>query len=327
MTDKIPFTKMHGCGNDYIYVNTMEHPISDPVAAAIAWSDRHKGIGSDGLVLIGASPIPEADYTMRIFNADGSEAMMCGNASRCIGKYLYEKTHPWPLPVMERNGYQETKIRLLTNSGVKMIYLHIVEDIVESITVDMGEPVFEDETLFNPAIAKSLSTPLHYRERLPVGELSSGARPFGTLCSQRMGQGEGSALFVSMGNPHYVIFTDNVDQVGETGRILEHHPAFPQRCNIEFAQVIAPSGEQKVGIRTRVWERGSGITQACGTGACATAVAAFITGRAGRQSQIVMDGGTLNIEFRESDNHVYMTGPAEFVFDGVIDTGFALNDK
>ena len=189
MTDKIPFTKMHGCGNDYIYVNTMEHPISDPVAAAIAWSDRHKGIGSDGLVLIGASPIPEADYTMRIFNADGSEAMMWGNASRCIGKYLYEKTHPWPLPVMERNGYQETKIRLLTNSGVKMIYLHIVEDIVESITVDMGEPVFEDETLFNPAIAKSLSTPLHYRERLPIGELSSGARPFGTLCSQRMGQG------------------------------------------------------------------------------------------------------------------------------------------
>ena len=117
-----------------------------------------------------------------------------------------------------------------------------------------------------------------------------------------------------MGNPHYVIFTDNVDQVGETGRVLELHPAFPQRCNIEFARV-----ENDGIIRTRVWERGSGITQACGTGACATAVAAFITGRAGRQSQIVMDGGTLNIELRESDNHVYMTGPAEFVFDGEID--------
>jgi diaminopimelate epimerase len=119
--------------------------------------------------------------------------------------------------------------------------------------------------------------------------------------------------FVSMGNPHYVIFTDNVDQVGETGRILEHHPAFPQRCNIEFARIEADGT-----IRTRVWERGSGITQACGTGACATAVAAALTGKAGRTSQIVMDGGTLTIEWRESDNHVYMTGPAEFVFDGEI---------
>ena len=294
---KISFTKMHGAGNDYIYVNTMLFDIPNPQAAAIAWSDRHKGIGSDGLVLIGASPIPEADFSMRIFNADGSEAMMCGNASRCIGKYLYEKTHPWPLPVMEEDGYQETRIRLLTNSGIKTLYLHIVEGIVESVTVDMGEPILEDDTLFNPNLAKSLSTPLHYRE----------------------GQGGGSALFVSMGNPHYLIFTDDVDQVGETGPVLEHHPAFPQRCNIEFAQVIPPSGGQEGGLRTRVWERGSGITQACGTGACATAVAAALTGRAGRTSQIVMDGGTLTIEWRESDNHVYMTGPAEFVFDGEIE--------
>lgn len=294
---KISFTKMHGAGNDYIYVNTMLFDIPNPQAAAIAWSDRHKGIGSDGLVLIGASPIPEADFSMRIFNADGSEAMMCGNASRCIGKYLYEKTHPWPLPVMEGDGYQETRIRLQTNSGIKTLYLHIVEGIVESVTVDMGEPILEDDTLFNPNLAKSLSTPLHYRE----------------------GQGGGSALFVSMGNPHYVIFTDDVDQVGETGPVLEHHPAFPQRCNIEFAQVIPPSGGQEGGLRTRVWERGSGITQACGTGACATAVAAVLTGRAGRTSQIVMDGGTLTIEWRESDNHVYMTGPAEFVFDGEIE--------
>jgi diaminopimelate epimerase len=289
---KIRFTKMHGCGNDYIYVDTMQYPIADPVQASILWSDRHKGIGSDGLVLIDRSPIPEADYTMRIFNADGSEAMMCGNASRCIGKYLYEKTHPWPLPVMEGNGYQETKIRLLTNSGIKTLFLHIVEGIVETVTVDMGEPVLEDENLFNPQIAKSLSTPLAILR----------------------GDGGEAALFVSMGNPHYVIFTDNVDQVGETGRVLEHHPAFPQRCNIEFARV-----ENDGIIRTRVWERGSGITQACGTGACATAVAAFITGRAGRQSQIVMDGGTLNIELRENDNHVYMTGSAEFVFDGEIE--------
>ena len=217
---------------------------------------------------------------------------MCGNASRCIGKYLYEKTHPWPLPVKEGNGYQETEIRLLTLSGIKILYLHIVDGIVESVTVDMGAPVFEDELLYNPAIGKSLSTSLPRRE----------------------GQGGGSALFVSMGNPHYVIFTDDVDQVGETGRRLEVHPAFPQRCNIEFARIEADGS-----IRTRVWERGSGITQACGTGACATAVAAALTGRAGRKSSIVMDGGTLSIEWRESDNHVYMTGPAEFVFDGEVE--------
>lgn len=306
---KISFTKMHGAGNDYIYVNTMLFDIPNPQAAAIAWSDRHKGIGSDGLVLIGASPIPEADFSMRIFNADGSEAMMCGNASRCIGKYLYERgLTPNPSPRGEGSSHQGMQIKLLTKSGIKTLFLHIKDDIVESVTVDMGEPILEDDTLFNPNLAKSLSTPLHYRGRLRGGELRSGR-----------GQGGGSALFVSMGNPHYVIFTDDVDQVGETGPVLEHHPAFPQRCNIEFAQVIPPSGGQEGGLRTRVWERGSGITQACGTGACATAVAAALTGRAGRTSQIVMDGGTLTIEWRESDNHVYMTGPAEFVFDGEIE--------
>ena len=291
MQMRIPFTKMHGCGNDYIYVNAIEHPIADPARVAVAWSDRHKGVGSDGLVLIDRSPVPEADFSMRIFNADGSEAMMCGNASRCIGKYLYEKTHPWPLPVREGNGYQETEIRLLTLSGIKTLYLRIVNDSVESVTVDMGEPVFEDDTLFNPTLAESLSTPLP-----PAGGVGGGA------------------LFVSMGNPHYVIFTDNVNQVAEKGRILEVHRAFPQRCNIEFACVQTDGS-----IRVRVWERGSGITQACGTGACATAVAACLTGRAGRTSNIVMDGGTLHIEWRESNNHVYMTGPAEFVFDGEID--------
>lgn len=272
---RIPFTKMHGCGNDYIYVDTMSHPIADPVAAAIAWSDRHKGIGSDGLVLIGQSSIPEADFSMRIFNADGSEAMMCGNASRCIGKYLYE-----------RGLTDQEEIRLLTLSGVKTLQLHVSNGIVESVTVDMLEPVFNNEEQF-------------------IGSRATG-----------------KGTFVSMGNPHYVIFTDNVDQVGESGRVLENHPAFPQRCNIEFAHVEADGT-----IRTRVWERGSGITQACGTGACAAAVAAALTGKAGRKSEIVMDGGTLTIEWRESDNHVYMTGPAAFVFDGEIEAGFALNEK
>lgn len=267
MTQKIRFTKMHGCGNDYIYINMMEQKIANPQAAAIALSDRHKGIGSDGLVLIGASPVPEADYSMHIYNADGSEAMMCGNASRCIGKYLYE-----------RGLTDKTEIRLLTLSGVKILSLHVADGIVESVTVDMGVPALEDESQYIP--------------------------------SRGLRQG----TFVSMGNPHFVIFTDDVDQVDKNGRALEYHPAFPQRCNIEFARVEADGT-----IRTRVWERGSGITMACGTGACATAVAAALTGKAGRKSQIVMDGGTLSSEWRESDNHVYMTGPATFVFDGEID--------
>ena len=267
MKEKIRFTKMHGCGNDYIYINMMEYEIADPQAAAIAWSDRHKGIGSDGLVLIDKSSMPEADFSMRIFNADGSEAMMCGNASRCIGKYLFE-----------RGLTSLTEIRLLTLSGVKTLSLLVNDGIVESVTVDMGEPVLEKETQF-------------VESRNP-----------------------GYGTFVSMGNPHYVIFTDDVDQVGEKGRTLEQHPAFPQRCNIEFARIEADGI-----IRTRVWERGSGITMACGTGACATAVAAALTGKSGRISQIVMDGGTLTIEWREKDNHVYMTGPAAFVFDGEIE--------
>ena len=282
---KIKFTKMHGCGNDYIYVNVMQYPLSNPAAASIAWSDRHKGIGSDGLVLIDRSPVPEADYTMRIFNADGSEAMMCGNASRCIGKYLYE-----------RGMTTKTEIRLLTLSGVKILQLHVADGLVESVTVNMGEPVLEDERLFRPSLAASLSTPLPDNE----------------------GQGSESALFVSMGNPHYVIFTDNVDQVEEQGPILEHHPAFPQRCNIEFASPLPSEGSGKA-FRTRVWERGSGITQACGTGACATAVAAALTGRADSESSIIMDGGTLHIQWREADNHVLMTGPATFVFDGEVE--------
>ena len=260
----VKFTKMHGCGNDYIYVDAMQYPIADPTKAAILWSDRHKGIGSDGLVLIDRSPIPEADYSMRIFNADGSEAMMCGNASRCIGKYLYE-----------RGLTDKTEIRLLTLSGVKTLNLHTESNMVKSVTVDMLAPMLNNESQFVAA------------------------------------QGLSEGTFVSMGNPHYVIFTDDIDQVGKTGPILESHPAFPQRCNIEFARLNDDGS-----IRTRVWERGSGITQACGTGACATAVAACVTGRTGRQSQIVMDGGTLSIEWCETDNHVYMTGPAEFVFDG-----------
>lgn len=278
MATKVRFTKMHGAGNDYIYVNTLLYNISDPESASIKWSDRHKGIGSDGLVLIcPADEGTQADYKMRIFNADGSEAMMCGNASRCIGKYLYE-----------RGLTTKTEIGLQTLSGIKILRLHLDNNNkVESVTVDMLEP--------------ALHNPQQYCEA-EGNALEADGRTF-----------EGT--FVSMGNPHFVTFVDDIQTIDITryGSILERHAAFPQRCNIEFAQIL-PDGT----IRTRVWERGSGITLACGTGACATATAAAVTGRAPRQSTIVMDGGNLSIEWSEADNHVYMTGPATDVFDGEI---------
>lgn len=270
MNQTIHFIKMHGVGNDYIFVDTSQYPIEHPEATAIAWSRYHFGIGSDGLVLIGRSPVPEADFTMRIFNADGSEGLMCGNASRCIGKYVYE-----------RSLTDKRQIRLLTASGIKILDLDVNSDgIVEQVTVDMLAPILEDERLF-----------------LPDGE----ALPDG--------------VFVSMGNPHYVVFVDDIEavDVAREGPRLEHHQRFPERCNIEFAQV------REDGIRVRVWERGSGTTMACGTGACATAVAAAITGRSGRQSRIIMDGGALNIDWREADNHVYLSGPAAIAFEGAIE--------
>lgn len=274
---------MHGAGNDYIYVDTQKYDVPDPSAAAIAWSNRHTGIGSDGLVLIG-KPYGgvDADFSMRIFNADGSEAKMCGNASRCIGKYLYE-----------RRLTDKTTIRLQTLSGVKTLKLHLAgcetpEDNVESVTVDM--------------LAPSFRVPEQYDETVG-GVLTVGSRTF-------------HGTFVSMGNPHFVCFVDDIDtlDVARYGSAMEYATAFPERCNIEFAELKSDGN-----IRTRVWERGSGITMACGTGACATAVAAAVTGRASRRSVIAMDGGTLHIEWNEADGHVYMTGPAAFVFDGEID--------
>lgn len=278
MIKTVKFTKMHGAGNDYIYVDTLLYSIPDPSASAIKWSAPHTGIGSDGLVLIGKPSITSgADFSMRIFNADGSEAMMCGNASRCIGKYLYE-----------RKLTDKTEIKLETLSGVKTLRLHLAAGgTVESVTVDMLEP--------------RLHVPEQYDESC-LGELSASFRKF-------------RGTFVSMGNPHFVTFVDDIDtiDIARYGSEMERDAAFPQRCNIEFAQVM-PDGT----IRTRVWERGSGITMACGTGACATAVAAQITGRAQNKSTIKMDGGTLLIEWNADDGHVYMTGPAEFVFDGEI---------
>lgn len=263
----VRFTKMHGLGNDYIYVNTDLYPIENPEAFSERWSKYHTGIGSDGLVLISKSAV--ADFRMRIFNADGSEAMMCGNASRCIGKYVYEK-----------GLTDKTEVSLETLSGIKHLSLTVHEGKVTSVMVEMGEPSGiknEELSVKNEAIEFTR---------------------------------------VSMGNPHAVIFVDDVMQVplSEIGPQIECHPAFPDRTNVEFAQVL-PDGN----IRMRVWERGSGITQACGTGACATAVAAIATGRATQQARVIMDGGELHITWNPMDNRVYMTGPAEIAFEGEIE--------
>ena len=279
MSQTIHFTKMQGAGNDYIYVNTLLYTIPDPVTEAIKWSSYHTGIGSDGLTLIG-KPGTEtsADFSMRIFNADGSEAMMCGNGSRCVGKYLYEK-----------GLTKKTSIRLLTKSGIKVLKLHLSEKrpgIVDSVTVDMGKP--------------QTKVPEQFTGNQPKleGELR-----------------EKKGTFISMGNPHYVIFTNDISKLDITrcGSKLEMDKAFPQRCNIEFAQKTGPSQ-----FRTRVWERGSGVTQACGTGACATAVAADMASGNTEKKEIIMDGGTLEIEWNRENGHVYLTGPAEFVFEGDI---------
>lgn len=276
MHNRIHFTKMDGAGNDYIYVDTTRYPISDPQTASVKWSNRHTGIGSDGLVLIGKpSILSGADFSMRIFNADGSEAKMCGNASRCIGKYLYE-----------RHLTDSSEIKLETLSGVKTLSLTLSPDrlTVTGVTVDMLQPAFHQAS--------------QYDEQVGLDALREYGHP----------------LFVSMGNPHCVVFVDDISaiDVARVGAMGEHLSAFPERCNIEFAQLTGTDE-----LRTRVWERGSGITMACGTGACATAVAAAHVGLTSRESDVVMDGGRLHVRWAE-DDHVMLSGPAEFVFDGEI---------
>ena len=276
MHNRIHFTKMDGAGNDYIYVDTTRYPISDPQTASVKWSNRHTGIGSDGLVLIGKpSILSGADFSMRIFNADGSEAKMCGNASRCIGKYLYE-----------RHLTDSSEIKLETLSGVKTLSLSLSPDrlTVTGVTVDMLQPAFHQAS--------------QYDEQVGLDALREYGHP----------------LFVSMGNPHCVVFVDDIAaiDVARVGAMGEHLPAFPERCNIEFAQLTGTDE-----LRTRVWERGSGITMACGTGACATAVAAAHVGLTSRESDVVMDGGRLHVRWAE-DDHVMLSGPAEFVYDGEI---------
>ena len=272
------FTKMHGIGNDYIYVNCMGGMDFDPVQTSVRLSDRHFGIGSDGLILI--CPSDTADFRMRMFNADGSEGKMCGNGIRCFAKYVYCK-----------GLTDRTVITIETLAGVKTAWLTVENGNVTAIRVDMGSPVL---------------TP----SRIPV--LFEGER----MVSQPM-EKEGKVWYVtavSMGNPHCVTYVDDVDSLDleKIGPGFEHHPLFPERVNTEFVQ---PVDERTV--KMRVWERGSGETWACGTGACAVAVASVLNGVVTYDSVTVrLRGGDLLIEWSRADNTVYMTGPATFVYEG-----------
>lgn len=275
------FTKMEGLGNDYIYVDCMAgEPASDWENLSIRMSDRHFGVGADGIILIMPSKV--ADFRMRMFNADGSEGKMCGNGSRCVAKYVYD------------NGLTcKTEVTLETLAGIKVLKMHLGADgKVDTVTVDMGEPILTAAEV--PALSASERM---VEETLPTAK-----------------HGDFAVTAVSMGNPHGVIFVDEItdELVLGAGPELERHSAFPDRANIEFVKVI--DGET---VQMRVWERGSGETLACGTGACATAVAAALTGRTNRKVTVKLIGGDLSIEWNEKDNHVYMTGPARTVFTGV----------
>ena len=276
---EIRFTKMHGIGNDYIYINCMESTVDDPASLSVKLSDRHTGIGGDGIILILPSTI--ADFKMRIFNADGSEATMCGNGSRCVAKYVSD------------HGLTDRKvITLETLSGIKTLSLHTGADgLVDEVTVDMGEPAFDAGAI--PVIC---------------GSATMVDAPVDTSC------GDVRLTAVSMGNPHGVVFVDSLDKVDffTLGPELERHPMWPDRANIEFVEVIS-----RERLKMRVWERGSGETMACGTGACATAVAAALTGRSGREVTVSLRGGDLRIKWGD-DGHVYMTGPAAEVFNGIV---------
>ncbi|MGD0540766.1 MAG: diaminopimelate epimerase [Tepidisphaeraceae bacterium] len=276
------FTKMHGIGNDYIYVNGLAETVGDPARVARRISDRHFGVGADGLILI--LPSQKADVRMRMFNADGSEAEMCGNGIRCVAKYAFDHG-------LARNN----PMRVETASGVLWLELQTQGGKVSQATVNMGQPVLKLPDI--PVDPKAV-TPMDSSH-----EFSFVVGP------QTISQ----ATFVSMGNPHAVIFVEDVDRVDlpYLGPLVEHFKAFPNRINAHWTAVKSP-GE----LTMRTWERGSGITLACGTGACAVCVAAALTGRTDRKILAHLPGGDLSLEWREKDNCVYMTGPAEEVFSG-----------
>ena len=275
------FTKMHGTGNDYIYINGFVETIVNPEEFSILYSDKHKGIGSDGLVLI--LPSETCDFKMRMFNTDGSESEMCGNASRCIGKYVYDK-----------GMTTKTLLTLETLAGIKTLQLYVDDNrLVEKVRVDMGVPVI-----------KGLEIPTIFDDEFIIDKQVT----FNDSIKCNI-------TAVSMGNPHAVIYTDNINEVdlAGIGTVIENSSVFPNRTNTEFIEVIRPDY-----IKMRVWERGSGETLACGTGACASVVAGVLNGRNNRKTTVELLGGNLFIEWNEADNHVYLTGGATTVYEGEI---------
>lgn len=272
------FTKMHGCGNDYVYVNLFEETIADPAQLSIAVSDRHFGIGSDGLITIGPSDV--ADFRMRIYNADGSEAEMCGNGIRCVAKYAYD-----------HELTSQTTITVETDAGIKTLDLLVENGKVTQVTVDMGEPILAPEEI--PVVAEGT--------RVVDEPILVDGKEWRMTC-------------VSMGNPHAVVFVDDVAnlELEKYGPDFENHTRFPKRTNTEFVQV-----HSRTEASMRVWERGSAETWACGTGTCASVMACILNGYTDNKVLVHLRGGDLVIEYNPDNNHIYMTGPATEVFQGV----------
>ena len=271
------FTKMEGCGNDYVYVNLFEEEIENPEKLSIAVSDRHFGIGSDGLITIG--PSEKADFRMRIYNADGSEAEMCGNGIRCVAKYVYE-----------HKLTDKTEISVESGAGIKYLKLFITDGRVLSVRVDMGEPILAPELI--PVEAEG--------DRVVDEPITVVGKEWRMTC-------------VSMGNPHAVVFVDHVADfpIEQYGPEFENHPRFPKRTNTEFVQIIS-----RTEASMRVWERGAAETWACGTGTCATVMACILNGYTDNKVLVHLRGGDLTIEYEPDTNHIYMTGPAREVFTG-----------
>jgi diaminopimelate epimerase len=270
------FTKMHGLGNDYVYVNCFEEHVGDPSALSRAICDRHMGIGSDGLILI--QPSHTADVRMEMYNADGSRAQMCGNGIRCVAKYA-----------VEHGLVVRPDVCIETDAGVKLAWCRVYGGLVHFVCVDMGRPSLEPSAM--PCTIPG--------ERIVDCPLQIGGNEYAVTC-------------VSVGNPHAVVFVEDLDGIAlETiGPQFEHAPQFPERINAHFVRV-----ESRAHVTMRTWERGSGITRACGTGACAVCVAGVLTDRTQRKIAATLPGGNLELEWAE-DDHVYMTGPAVEVFTG-----------
>lgn len=283
------FTKMQGCGNDYIYIDGRSEKVEDKQELAIRLSDRHFGIGGDGVIFINPSEI--ADFEMEMYNADGSRGRMCGNGIRCVAKFVYDKG------LTDKNP-----LEIESCGSVKKLYLTVNDGKVEKVRVDMGKPILDAKSI--PAAQEETSG-----QTDECGRLIDVTIP--------VGNHEAKITAVSMGNPHAVVFVKDPDEIDleHEGSLFEHHPAFPEGVNTEFVSVI-----DKNQIKMRVWERGSGETLACGTGACAAVAAGVLNHKTDRRVTVELRGGKLEIEWDHSDDHIYMTGPAQIVFEGHIDT-------